>query len=402
MRQVELDLLPVNDHQGFGHFGGQFVAETLVEPLKQVERAFKSYLADEDLRLVFARELKQYVGRPTPLTFAGALTRHLGGARIYLKREDLNHTGAHKINNVVGQILLAKSLGKKQIIAETGAGQHGVATATVCARHGLPCRVYMGAKDVERQSTNVARMKMLGAEVVSVKQGSATLKDAINEALRDWVSHPEQSYYLIGSALGPHPYPTMVRTFQSVRGTEARQQILEQEGELPSAAVACVGGGSNAIGLFSGFISDEEVKLIGVEAGGRGESLGQHAARFRGGRLGVFQGCKTLLLQDSEGQVVETDSIAAGLDYAAIGPEHAFLESIGRAQFTSASDKEAIEALGLLCRLEGILPALESSHALAEVLKLAPQMSSRQSLIVNLSGRGDKDLPQLLREGHYA
>jgi tryptophan synthase beta chain len=339
--------------------------------------------------------LREYVGRPTPITFAERLTNHLGGARIFLKREDLNHTGAHKINNAVGQILLAKRMGKRRIIAETGAGQHGVATATVCALAGLQCVVYMGTEDMRRQALNVFRMRLLGAEVVGVESGSRTLKDAINEALRDWVTNVADTHYLLGSVLGPHPYPMMVRDFQSVIGREAREQMLERCGRLPNYLVACVGGGSNAMGLFHAFLNDAAVKMIGVEAGGRGYALGEHAARFLeegGGRVGVLQGTRSYVLQDERGQVSLTHSVSAGLDYASVGPEHANLHDIGRAEYVSANDGEALEAFQLLAKMEGIIPALESSHAVAHVMKLAPRLSKDEIVLVNLSGRGDKDV----------
>jgi tryptophan synthase beta chain len=339
-----------------------------------------------------ARLLNAYVGRPTPLFHAARLSEHLGGARIYLKREDLCHTGAHKINNAIGQALLARRMGKQRIIAETGAGQHGVATATVCALMGMDCVVYMGTEDMRRQALNVYRMRLLGAEVRGVEAGSRTLKDAINEPLRDWVTNVADTYYLLGSALGPHPYPTMVRDFQSVIGREARAQILEQEGRLPDLLIACVGGGSNAIGLFYEFIGDQQVKMIGVEAGGHSLKLGEHAARFSGGRPGVLQGTRSYILQDEGGQVALTHSVSAGLDYSAIGPEHAYLHDAGRIDYTSADDAEALEAFELLTKLEGIIPALESAHAIAEVIKTAPKMANDAVLIANLSGRGDKDV----------
>src|SRR4051812_5404819 len=381
----------VPDAKGhFGKFGGRYVPETLMPALLELEEAYRRYRRDPDFIAEFRYYLRDYVGRPNPLYFAEKLTAGLGGAKIYLKREDLNHTGAHKINNAIGQGLLAKRMGKRRIIAETGAGQHGVATATVCALLGLECVVYMGVEDMRRQRPNVFRMHLLGAEVRSVTSGSCTLKDAINEAMRDWVTNPD-SYYLLGSALGPHPYPTMVRDFQSVIGREARAQILDAAGVLPNVVVACVGGGSNAIGIFHGFL-DDNVDLRGVEAGGCGKALGEHAARFSGGQLGVFQGTRSFVLQDDDGQIATTHSISAGLDYAAVGPEHAQLHDEERAFYTSASDEEALDAFQLLSRLEGILPALESSHAVAEAIKLAPTMSNDQVLLVNLSGRGDKDI----------
>lgn len=379
----------------FGHFGGQYIPETLMAPVQELERAWAEARQDPAFLAELQDLLTHYVGRPTPVYEARNLSQQLGGARIFLKREDLNHTGAHKINNSLGQALLAKRMGKTRIIAETGAGQHGVASATVAALLGLQCRVYMGSVDMARQALNVYRMRLLGTEVCAVDSGSATLKDAINEAMRDWVSHVQDSFYLLGSVLGPHPYPDMVATFQSVIGKEARAQILAQTGHLPDEVVACVGGGSNAMGLFRGFVHDPEVQLTGVEAGGRSLEPGQHAARFGGGSPGVLHGSETLLLQDTSGQVLETHSVSAGLDYPAVGPEHAHLHEIGRAQYVSASDEEALEAFHRLARSEGILPALESSHALAYVLKRAPQMRPEQILLVNLSGRGDKDVYQL-------
>jgi tryptophan synthase beta chain len=379
----------------FGLYGGSFVPETLMHPLEELKAAYAEARADESFRREFETLLREYVGRPTPVTFAERLTRHLGGARIFLKREDLNHTGAHKINNAVGQILLAKRMGKRRIIAETGAGQHGVATATVCALTGLQCVVYMGTEDMRRQALNVFRMRLLGAEVVGVESGSRTLKDAINEALRDWVTNVADTHYLLGSVLGPHPYPMMVRDFQSVIGLEARAQMLERCGRPPDYLVACVGGGSNAMGLFYAFLNDAGVKMIGVEAGGRGYALGEHAARFLeegGGRVGVLQGTRSYVLQDERGQVALTHSVSAGLDYASVGPEHANLHDIGRAEYVSANDGEALEAFQLLAKMEGIIPALESSHAVAHVVKLAPRLSKDQIILVNLSGRGDKDV----------
>ncbi|MFN8004290.1 MAG: tryptophan synthase subunit beta [Acidobacteriota bacterium] len=379
----------------FGPYGGSFVPETLMHPLAELKAAYAAAQTDENFQQEFHTLLREFVGRPTPITYAERLTKQLGGAQIYLKREDLNHTGAHKINNAVGQILLAKRMGKRRIIAETGAGQHGVATATVCAMTGLECVVYMGTEDMRRQALNVFRMRLLGAQVVGVESGSKTLKDAINEALRDWVTNVRDTHYLLGSVLGPHPYPMMVRDFQSVIGREARAQMLERLGRLPDYLVACVGGGSNAMGLFYAFLPDETVKLIGVEAGGRGLSLGEHAARFLeegGGRIGVLQGTRSYVLQDDRGQIALTHSISAGLDYASIGPEHAFLHDAGRAEYVFASDTEALAAFQLLSRMEGIIPALESSHAIAEVVKLAPRLSPEEVILVNLSGRGDKDV----------
>ena len=376
----------------FGEFGGRFVPETLVEPIEELERAYFVARDDPGFQAELARLLKDYVGRPTPISEAKRLTELCGGARIFLKREDLTHTGAHKINNALGQALLATRMGKRRIVAETGAGQHGVATATVCALLGLSCHVYMGAEDMDRQSLNVFRMRLLGAEVHRVDAGSRTLKDAINEAMRDWVTNVRDTYYLLGSALGPHPYPLMVREFQSVIGREARVQIVEQAGALPTAIVACVGGGSNAIGMFDAFIEDRDVRLIGVEAGGERISRGRHAARFAGGSAGVLQGTRTFILQDEDGNIELTHSISAGLDYAAIGPEHAWLRALGRAEYVYASDDEALEAFQTLAHLEGILPALESAHAIAYARKLAPILGKSAILLVNLSGRGDKDV----------
>ena len=374
----------------FGPYGGRFVPEVLMAPLEELERAYHHAAADAAFQAELADLLHNYAGRPTPLYYAKRLSETLGGAKIYIKREDLLHTGAHKINNCLGQALLARSMGKKRIIAETGAGQHGVATATVCALFGLECIVYMGIEDMRRQRLNVFRMRLLGAKVVGVANGSQTLKDAISEAMRDWVTNVHDTYYLLGSALGAHPYPVMVRDFHRVIGVEARAQILEREGRLPDAAYACVGGGSNAIGLFHAFIGDEKVKLIGVEAGGRSASLGQHAARFSGGSPGVLHGTLSYLLQDADGQVALTHSVSAGLDYPTVGPEHAWLYDRHRAEYTSASDAEAMAAALHLARTEGIIPALESAHAIAEVLKRAPAAKG-QLFIVNLSGRGDKD-----------
>jgi tryptophan synthase beta chain len=376
----------------FGPYGGRFVPETLMHPIDELIAGYKQARRDPEFQRELDYLLNNYVGRPTPLMLAARLTDHLGGARIYLKREDLCHTGAHKINNAVGQALLARRMGKTRIIAETGAGQHGVATATVCALMDLKCVVYMGTEDMRRQELNVFRMRLLGAEVVGVESGARTLKDAINEALRDWVTNVADTYYLLGSVMGPHPYPVMVRDFQSVIGREARKQIVEAEGRLPDLLIACVGGGSNSIGLFHEFIGDESVKMIGVEAGGRGDKLGEHAARFSGGRPGVLQGTRSYVLQDENGQISTTHSVSAGLDYSAIGPEHAYLHDAGRISYSKASDTEAIEAFQLLARLEGIIPALESAHAIAEVVKMAPSMARQQVVVVNLSGRGDKDV----------
>ena len=382
-----------NERGYWGDYGGRFVPETLVAPLDELTSAYYAARDDGDFRAELDNLLRTYSGRPTALTYAARLTETLGGARIYLKREDLNHTGAHKINNCLGQVLLARRMGKHRIIAETGAGQHGVATATVCALFGLDCVVYMGTEDMRRQALNVFRMNLLGAEVRGVDSGSCTLKDAINEALRDWVTNVDSTYYLLGSALGPHPYPLMVRDFQSVIGREARQQILAETGRLPDALVACVGGGSNAIGLFHEFLSDKDVRMIGVEAGGRGSALGDHAARFRdGGSVGVLQGTKSYLLQTPEGQIAQTHSVSAGLDYAALGPEHAYLHDEGRVEYVSVSDDDALDAFQRLSRTEGIIPALESSHAIAYVCKLAPEMPNDAIIVANLSGRGDKDV----------
>lgn len=380
----------------FGNYGGMFVPETLMAPLQELAIEYEKTKVDEAFQAELDDLLKNYCGRPTPLYLADRWTEKLGGAKIYLKREDLLHTGAHKINNAIGQILLAKRIGKKRIIAETGAGQHGVATATVCARFGMECVVYMGAVDIERQAPNVARMKLLGAKVVPVTSGQATLKDAVNEAMRDWVASVDHTHYILGSALGSHPFPMMVRDFHRVIGVEARAQILEKEGRLPDLCVACVGGGSNAIGLFHPFIDDEDVKLVGVEAGGDGIIPERHAARFQGGKLGVLQGTKTWLLADDDGQIELTHSVSAGLDYAAVGPEHAYLKEVGRADYSYATDDEALAAFQELSSVEGIIPALESSHALAYVAKVAGEMAKDSIIIVNLSGRGDKDMAQAL------
>jgi len=379
----------------WGKYGGRFVPETLMAPLEDLTTAYLASRDDQAFQSELEDLLTNYAGRPTPLFHAARLTEHCGGATVYLKREDLLHTGAHKINNTIGQVLLARRMNKQRIVAETGAGQHGVATATVCALFGLNCVVYMGAEDMRRQALNVFRMQLLGAEVREVNAGSRTLKDAINEALRDWVTNVADTYYLLGSALGPHPYPLMVRDFQSVIGREARAQLLEREGRLPEALVACVGGGSNSIGLFHPFLGDANVKMIGVEAGGLGNELGQHAARFNtggGGRPGVLQGTMSYVLQDDNGQVAATHSVSAGLDYPSIGPEHAFLHDEGRVEYVSVSDREALEAFQLLSQLEGIIPALESAHAVAHALKVARELRRDQSIIVNLSGRGDKDV----------
>lgn len=376
----------------FGEFGGRYVPETLMHPIEQLERAYQEARDDAAFQAELKRLLRYYVGRPTPLYHAERLTRHLGGAQIYLKREDLLHTGAHKINNCIGQGLLAVRMGKTRLIAETGAGQHGVATATVAALLGLECRVYMGEEDMARQSPNVFRMRLLGTEVAGVSSGSRTLKDAINEGMRDWVANIRNTHYLMGSVLGPHPYPMIVRDFQRVIGQEARQQILELTGRLPDCLIACVGGGSNSIGLFYDFIPDAQVKMVGVEAGGRSLDLGEHAARFSGGKPGVLHGTYTYVLQDADGMISKTHSVSAGLDYPAIGPEHALLHQQGRVEYTDAGDQEALEAACLLARTEGIIPALESSHALAEVVKRAPGAGKETIFVVNLSGRGDKDL----------
>ncbi|MFI5104034.1 MAG: tryptophan synthase subunit beta [Terriglobales bacterium] len=381
----------------FGPYGGRYVPETLMAALEELERQYERARRDKKFQAEFARLLKDYAGRPTPLFHARRLSQQLGGAKIYLKREDLLHTGAHKINNCLGQALLAQRMGKKRIIAETGAGQHGVATATVCALFGYECVVYMGTEDMRRQELNVFRMRLLGAEVRGVDSGSKTLKDAINEAMRDWVTNVRTTHYLLGSVLGAHPYPTMVRDFHSVIGREARAQILKAEGKLPTAIIACVGGGSNSIGIFHQFIPDKRVKLIGVEAGGRGERLGEHAARFRGGMPGVLQGTFSYVLQDEAGQIAATHSVSAGLDYPSIGPEHAALADSGRAEYLAASDEEALEACSRLAKTEGIIPALESAHAVAECIKRAPKMKKSDVLIVNISGRGDKDIG-ILRE----
>ncbi|MBI3241099.1 MAG: tryptophan synthase subunit beta [Chloroflexi bacterium] len=398
---MSLILTPHSNSPGkFGPYGGQFVPETLMPVLDELVAAYGEAQADKSFHREFQHLLETYVGRPTPLTYAKRLSQQLGGAQIYLKREDLAHSGAHKINNALGQALLAKRMGKRRIIAETGAGQHGVATATACALLGLECIVYMGTVDMARQQPNVFRMKLLGAEVRGVESGTKTLKDAINEAIRDWVTNVGGTYYLLGSALGPHPYPTMVRDFQSIIGREARAQILEQTGRLPDTLIACVGGGSNAIGLFHDFIADENVEMIGVEAGGEGIASGRHASRFgdpRVGRVGILHGAKTFVLQTPDGQIAETHSISAGLDYAAVGPEHSYLHDNERAFYTSATDEEALAAFSTLCRTEGIIPALESSHAVAEALKRAPTMLPDQIIVVNLSGRGDKDLDTVMK-----
>jgi len=399
MASIILPSVPSESRPGrFGIYGGRYVPETLVVALDELEHEYAAAKADPAFQAGLTDLLTNYAGRPTPLTFCKRLTEQLGGAKIYLKREDLLHTGAHKINNALGQGLLAKRMGKKRIIAETGAGQHGVATATVCALLGMECVIYMGDVDMARQELNVLRMRLLGAEVRGVSAGSQTLKDAISEAMRDWVTNVRTSYYLLGSALGAHPYPTMVRDFQRIISIEMKQQILEREGRLPNAVIACVGGGSNAIGAFYEFIPSREVRLIGVEAGGRGLDLGDHAARFRGGEPGVLQGTFSYVLQDKNGQIALTHSVSAGLDYASIGPEHASLHDSGRAEYVSQDDTAALDAVVRLSRTEGILPALESAHAVAEALRLAPTMDAHDILVVNLSGRGDKDMGILAHE----
>ncbi|MGC9941908.1 MAG: tryptophan synthase subunit beta [Verrucomicrobiota bacterium] len=390
---VELGLPDTKGH--FGPYGGRYVPETLMHPLQELEAEYFRAQRDPEFQRELSYYLTEFVGRPTPLYFAERLTRELSGAKIYLKREDLNHTGAHKINNAMGQILLAKRMGKTRIIAETGAGQHGVATATVSAMFGLKCVVYMGAVDCQRQELNVYRMKMLGAEVVPVHAGQKTLKEAVNEAMRDWVTNIRSTHYILGTAYGAHPYPVMVRNFQRIIGDEARAQILEKEKRLPDLLIACVGGGSNAIGLFYPFLEDKSVKMIGVEAGGLGIKPEQHAARFQGGSLGVLQGTRSYILQDESGQIQATHSVSAGLDYAAVGPEHAFLRDQKRVEYSYATDDKALEAFMKLAHLEGIIPALESAHAIAEAIQIAPRMSKEALIIVNLSGRGDKDVSQV-------
>ncbi len=376
----------------FGPYGGVFVAETLVQALDELKAAYARYQKDPEFLAEFAYELKHYVGRPSPVYHARRWSERFGGAQVYLKREDLNHTGAHKINNVIGQALLARRMGKRRIIAETGAGMHGVAAATIAARYGAECVVYMGSEDIKRQIQNVYRMKLLGATVVPVESGSKTLKDALNEAMRDWVTNVESTFYIIGTVAGPHPYPVMVRDFQSVIGREAREQMMELAGRQPDAVLACVGGGSNAMGIFHAYIPDEKVRLVGVEAAGHGLESGKHAATLCAGKPGVLHGNRTYLLQDENGQIIETHSISAGLDYPGVGPEHAWLKDNGRAEYVSVTDDEALQAFHDLCRLEGIMPALESAHALAYAAKMAPRMSKDQILLVNLSGRGDKDM----------
>lgn len=399
---IEIGTTNVPDERGYyGEFGGRFVPETLIPALDELVIAYREAMADPAFQARLADLQTTYTGRPTPITYARRLSEHLGGAQIYLKREDLAHTGAHKINNALGQALLAQRMGKKRVVAETGAGQHGVASATASALLGLECRVYMGSVDIARQQPNVFRMKLLGAEVIPVESGSKTLKDAINEAIRDWVTNVRSTFYLLGSALGPHPYPMMVRDFQSVIGVEARQQIVDMAGRLPDTCIACVGGGSNAIGLFHAFREDDHVDLIGVEAGGHGIASGEHAARFADpavGRPGVLHGTRSFVMQDADGQIVNTHSVSAGLDYASVGPEHAYLRQSERAYYTLATDDEALAAFQTLCKLEGIIPALESSHAVAEVIKRAPTMPKDSIILVNLSGRGDKDLDTVMRE----
>jgi tryptophan synthase beta chain len=399
MASIILPAVPSESRAGrFGVYGGRYVPETLMAALVELEREYNLAKNDAAFQADLADLLKNYAGRPTALYYCKRLTEQLGGAKIYLKREDLLHTGAHKINNALGQGLLARRMGKKRVIAETGAGQHGVATATVCALLALECVVYMGDVDMERQELNVLRMRLLGAEVRGVSSGSKTLKDAISEAMRDWVTNVRTTYYLLGSALGAHPYPTMVRDFHRCISLEMKEQILEREGRLPTAVIACVGGGSNAIGAWHAFIADREVRLIGVEAGGRGTALGEHAARFRGGSPGVLQGTYSYVLQDENGQIALTHSVSAGLDYASVGPEHAMLHDLGRAEYVVQDDAAALDGVVRLARTEGILPALESAHAVAEALRLAPTMHARDILVVNLSGRGDKDMGILARE----
>ena len=398
---LDLQATPVIETDGhFGRYGGSFVAETLVGPLQELTRAYYQLMGDADFRRELDADLAHYVGRPSPLYLARRLTEQAGGARIWLKREDLNHTGAHKVNNTVGQALVASRMGKRRIIAETGAGQHGVATATVAARLGLECVVYMGAEDIERQAPNVYRMKLLGAKVVPVTSGSKTLKDALNEALRDWVANVDDTFYIIGTAAGPHPYPSMVRDFQAVIGREARAQMQEQAGGLPDAVVACVGGGSNAIGIFHPFLNDASVRLIGVEAAGDGVETGRHSAPLSAGRAGVLHGNRTYLIQDEHGQIMPTHSVSAGLDYPGVGPEHAHLKDIGRAEYVAVTDKQAMQAFHQLTRIEGIIPALESAHAIAYATQLAGELAPEQNVLVNLSGRGDKDVNTVAeREG---
>jgi tryptophan synthase beta chain len=390
--------MKVPDRRGhFGEFGGRFAPETLMPALGELEAAYRTARRDPRFRNELNRLLSEFVGRPTPLFFAERMTEKLGGARIYLKREDLCHTGAHKINNCLGQVLLTRRMKKKRVIAETGAGQHGVAVATVAAAFGMTCEVYMGTEDMERQALNVYRMRLLGARVTPVDTGSRTLKDAISEAMRDWTTNVRSTHYILGSVLGPHPFPMIIRDFQSVIGREARRQILRREGRLPACLIACVGGGSNSLGLFHSFLKDRSVKMIGVEAGGGGIRSGKHAARFADGSVGVLHGTRTVLLQDRDGQIRLTHSVSAGLDYAAVGPEHSYYQQLGRIRFTSATDREALAAFDFLSRTEGIVPALESAHAVAHAMKVAPKMKSREVIILNLSGRGDKDVQQVAR-----
>ncbi|MFO7954358.1 MAG: tryptophan synthase subunit beta [Thioalkalivibrio sp.] len=397
----KIDWAAFPDARGhFGPYGGRFVSETLMGALDELQQVYEQYIRDPEFMAELDHDLKQFVGRPNPLYHAERLSQELGGAQIYLKREDLNHTGAHKVNNTIGQALLAKKLGKTRIIAETGAGQHGVATATVAARLGLECVIYMGEEDIRRQSQNVYRMRLLGAEVVGVKSGTRTLKDALNEAMRDWVTNVDDTFYIIGTVAGPHPYPAMVRDFQAVIGREAREQHLEMTGKLPDTLVACVGGGSNAIGLFHPFLADESVEMIGVEAGGDGVETGRHSAPLCAGQPGVLHGNRTYLMEDENGQIIGTHSVSAGLDYPGVGPEHAWLKDIGRVNYVSVTDDQALAGFHRLTRTEGIIPALETSHAIAHVLDLAPRMRPDQSIIINLSGRGDKDLNTVAeREG---
>lgn len=403
MTTVQTATEPYNlpDARGhFGPYGGVFVAETLMEPIEELRLAYQRYMLDEEFLAELDHDLQHYVGRPSPIYHAERLSRHFGGAQIFLKREDLNHTGAHKVNNTIGQALLAKRMGKTRIIAETGAGQHGVATATVAARLGLECIVYMGEVDVARQAPNVLRMRLLGATVVPVTSGSKTLKDALNEAMRDWVTNVDNTFYIIGTVAGPHPYPAMVRDFQAVIGRESREQMMAQTGRLPDALVACVGGGSNAIGLFYPFIGDTAVRMVGVEAAGDGIETGRHSAPLSAGRPGVLHGNRTYLIEDDDGEIIETHSISAGLDYPGVGPEHAWLKDSGRAQYVAITDTEAMEGFHTLTRMEGIIPALESSHAVAYAMKLAPTMNKDQQILINLSGRGDKDINTIAaREG---
>jgi tryptophan synthase beta chain len=394
---MPLNFKKLPDKKGyFGSYGGRFVPETLIPALQELEISYKKIKGDKDFQKELRHLQETYIGRPTALYFAKHLTKYLGGAKIYLKREDLAHTGAHKINNALGQSLLAKRMGKKRLIAETGAGQHGVATATGAAFAGLECDIYMGSEDMQRQSLNVFRMRLLGAQVKEVSIGSKTLKDAINEALRDWTTNVRTTHYVLGTVFGPHPFPMIVRDFQSIIGKEAKKQIIKAEGRLPDYLIACVGGGSNAMGLFYEFLNDD-VKMIGVEAGGKGIESGEHAARFAGGSIGVFQGCKSYLIQDDDGNVLGTHSVSAGLDYASIGPEHPFLKDIQRVRYTYATDEEALEAFELLSKTEGIIPALESAHAIAEAIKLAPKLSMEKIILINLSGRGDKDVQHFAR-----